>query len=215
MKLKSSTGLLLIVYNDTVKKLLNACLVIFGCALLFYFLLLTYVVNKSEQDSKAKSDVILVLGRRAYTGDDYNPCLYARVQQAVTLYNDTYAPKILMSGGTDKEDNKNEAETMRNIAITLGVPANDILVETESTSTYENFFFSQKIIREGELNSIIIVTEPFHNARAELVAKKLDYTYTLSPTRVSPCWDDNGLGAKWRILKEPFALVLYKLAHKI
>ncbi len=46
------------------------------------------------------------------------------MNHAVYLYKNHYASKILMSGGTDKEDNKNEAETMKAIAIQDGIPEN-------------------------------------------------------------------------------------------
>ncbi len=146
----------------------------------------------------------------------YNPCVLARVDHAVSLYKEGFASKILMSGGTDKETNANEAETMKKMAMESGVPETDILLEKESTSTYENLLLSQKIISNAHLSSVIIVTEPYHNARADLVAAKLGYKYALSPTMTSPCWNDKNLFANWNFLKrEALALIAYKLIHKI
>ena len=183
------------------------------------------------QDTKVKSDVILVLGGSAYSGTScygpicqhgfvphrrLNPCLVARVDHAVSLYKDHYAPKILMSGGNDKEDNANEAETMKKIATEAGVPEEDILMEKESTSTYENFALSQKIITEAGLHSVVIVTDPYHNARAGLVASKLHYRYTFSPAVDSPCWDqDKNNFTNRDFLHEAWALIGYKLLNKI
>lgn len=197
-----------------------------------YITLLVYVGNIAEHDTRVKSDIILVLGARSYSypgsfglrswfdskshqDKHENPCLVARVNQAVSLYKNHYAPKILMSGGTDKEDNINEAETMKKIAIEAGVPEADILMEKEATSTYENFAFSQKIINESAFHSVIIVTEPYHNARAELVASKLYYKNSLSPASNSPCWNKNNYFINLNFLKEPFALMIYKLLNKI
>ena len=53
-----------------------------------------------------------------------------------------------MSGGADKEDNANEAESMRKIAIEAGIPSEDILIENKSTSTYENFAFSKRYYKK-------------------------------------------------------------------
>lgn len=179
-----------------------------------YSFLAFYIGKIATRDTKTKSDVILVLGAKAYHGNSYNPCLVSRVTHAVDLYKAKYAPKILVSGGLDKEDHVSEAETMKKIAINLGVPSNDILLETASSSTYENLLFSQKVLKSDHLNSVIIVTEPFHAARTALVAEKLGLKYTVSPTTTSPCW------LPWKyfslyFLKEPFAVILYKIENKL
>jgi uncharacterized SAM-binding protein YcdF (DUF218 family) len=201
-------------------------------ALLVYVGLLFYISSKAEQDTKVKSDVILVLGGSAMGGTScygpicnkgfvpkprLNPCLVARVDHAVSLYKGEYAPKILMSGGTDKEDNVNEAETMKKIAMAAGVPEADILMEKESTSTYENFALSQKVLSGAGLHSVIIVTDPYANARAALVASKLQYTYSLSPVVESACWDqDKDKPFTNRdSRREAFALIAYMLLNRL
>src|ERR1700749_1724825 len=159
------------------KKFLIIFSIIVASFLLLFVILLLYIGHMAGQDTKVKSDVILVLGGNVYGGTScygpicqqkgfvpnrrLNPCLVGRVDQAVSLYKDHYAPKILMSGGNDKEDNANEAEAMEKIATEAGIPASDILMEKKSTSTYENFLFSQKILTEAGLHSVIIVTDPY------------------------------------------------------
>ena len=81
-------------------------------------------------------------------------------------------------------------------------------------STYENFSFSQEIINLSGSKSVIIVTEPFHVPRAEMVAKKLNFNYTLSPAVDSPCWEPNKYLTKY-FLKEPIAILMYKLQNKL
>jgi uncharacterized SAM-binding protein YcdF (DUF218 family) len=199
------------------------------CAVIVYVALYRYVAQKAGEDTRAKSDVIIVLGGRVISGTDctgpickqirfvpkahYNPCVVARVDQAVSLYNAHLAPKILLSGGDDKEDNVNEAETMKKIAIDAGVPVKDILLEKKSTSTYENLLFSQKVLTAADLHSAIIVTDPYANARAGLVASKLQYSYSLSPAVKSPCSDRDQNSRNFR--KEVFKLVGYKILNQI
>ena len=97
-----------------------------------------------------------------------------------------------------------------------GVPEKDILVETKSTSTYENFKFSQEVIKDADLESVIVVSEPYHMARAGLVASKLDYDYTMSPAINSTCWDKNNFWVNWNFIKgELLALIGYKVLNKI
>lgn len=173
-----------------------------------------YVAKTTELDNKTHSDVILVLGAKAYRDNRYNPCLVSRVQHAVNLYKAKYASKLLFSGGVDKEDNISEANTMKKIAMSLGVPTNDILLESASTSTYENFLFAQKILQSNHLRSVIIVTEAFHSPRAALIAKKLNMNFTVSPVTTSVCWLPRKYFSGY-FLKEPLAIMVYKIKNKL
>jgi len=189
-------------------------LLIFALSFSLYLSLAIYIGKIANEDTKSISDAILVLGAKSYHGNSYNPCLVSRVNHAVDLYKAKYATKILVSGGFDKEDHVNEAETMKKIAINLGVPSNNILLEKSSASTYENLLFSQKILKSAGLNSVIIVTEPFHVARASLVADKLNLKYTISSVSNSSCWVPRKYFSSY-FLKEPFAVILYKIENKL
>jgi uncharacterized SAM-binding protein YcdF (DUF218 family) len=207
------------------KKILISFSVVFAVLLLIYAALVIYISNKAKQDTKVKSDAIVVLGEGAISGiscfgprcqygfvphPQYSSCLVARIDHAVSLYDNHYAPKILMSGGTDKGDNVNEAETMKKIAMEDGIPGADILVENQSTSTYENLVYSQKILNKAGLHSAIIVTDPATSARAGLVASKLHYTYSLSPDMNTPCSHQSDY-----VLREPLAIISYFLSGKV
>lgn len=180
----------------------------------FYLSIALFIGQGVNRDTKIKSDVILVLGAKSYHGNAYNPCLVSRMNHAVDLYKAKYAPKILVSGGLDKEDNVSEAETMKKIAVNLGVSPGDILSESSSKSTYENLLFSQKVFKSNHLKSVIIVTEPFHAPRAALVAEKLHLRFSISPASTSPCWLPWKYFSKY-FLKEPFAVIMYKIENKL
>jgi uncharacterized SAM-binding protein YcdF (DUF218 family) len=196
------------------KKFILPLAIIIFAFLISYISLAFFIGNRAESDTKKKSDVIVVLGARSYIDGKYNPCLKARVSHAADLYKEGYAPKLLVSGGNDIEDNVNEAETMKKIAVERGVKAEDILLEKAATSTYENFSLSQQIIKDKNLDSVIIVTEPFHMARASLIADKLQYNYSVSPAIDSPCWQQNKYFSKF-FLKEPVAIMQYKLKNRL
>ncbi len=207
------------------KKILTTLSIVVAVFLLAYGALVIYVYQTAKQDTKVKSDAIVVLGEAAMGGTScfgprclqslmsaphYNTCLESRINYAVSLYKKHYASKIVMSGGTDKSDNVNEAEIMKTIAMKDGIPASDIFLENESTSTYQNLAFSQKVLDKAGLHSAIIVTDPPTNARAGLVASKLHYTYSLSPDTNTTCShlsDD--------IIREPLAIIYYFLSGKI
>jgi uncharacterized SAM-binding protein YcdF (DUF218 family) len=182
--------------------------------MVIYFYLAVYIVNNAERDEKKHADIILVLGARAYSGQRYNPCLVARIKHAVDLYKAKYAPKLLFSGGNDKKDGVNEAQTMKKIALSLGIPAKDILLESKSTSTYENLSFSKKRLKVEKLKSIILVTDPFHSPRAMLVARKLRLNAFMSPATKSICWTKHRYLSRY-FIKEPLAIMVYKIQNKL
>ncbi|MCE0723003.1 MULTISPECIES: YdcF family protein [Legionella] len=186
-------------------------LLVFIIAYSFFAL---YIIKNAENDEKKQADVILVLGAKAYRNNAYNLCLVARIKHAVDLYKAGYAPKLLFSGGTDTEDGANEAQTMKQIALSLGVPAKDILLESASTSTYENFLFSKKIVQTNKFKSIMLVTEPFHAPRAILVAQKLGIKVISSPAVKSTCWTKNKYLSRY-FLKEPLAILYYKMRNRL
>src|SRR5579862_2199670 len=143
------------------KKIIITLSVVVAIFLLTYASLVIYVFHVSKRDTKVKSAAIVVLREKAISGTScfgprcqqgfvvnphYNVCLESRINQAVYLYKNHYAPKILMSGGIDSGATVSEADTMKTIAEKDGIPAADILVETKSTSTYQNLALSQKIL---------------------------------------------------------------------
>ncbi|WP_133135199.1 YdcF family protein [Legionella rowbothamii] len=190
------------------------CFFILLISVVIYLLLAFHIAKNAEHDNKKQADAILVLGARIYRDNAINPCLVARVEHAVELYKAHYAPKLLVSGGVDKEDNVNEAQEMKRIAMSLGVPESDILLESESTSTYENMLLSKKIINEEHMHSIIIVTEPFHLPRAMLAAEKVGLKAVGSPAMKSMCWANNKYLTLY-FAKEPLAIMYYKLRNRV
>lgn len=189
-------------------------LLMISLSAVLYVSVAMHTASQALLDTKKPSDVILVLGARSYIDGAYNPCLKARVDHAVSLQKNRFAPVLLFSGGNDIEDNVNEAETMQKIASESGVPLGDMLLEKEATSTYENFVLAQKIMKKKNLNTVVIVTEPFHMARAKLIAEKLGMNYTVSPAIQSPCWTEGTYLTKY-FLKEPLAILQYKLRGRL
>lgn len=105
------------------------------------------------------------------------------------LLKEGYGKKILFAGGLGKltkyQFNKSEAEVYRDIALDEGVSASDILLETTSTNTGDNFLLSKKLLDENNCQKILIVHKPYSERRTLLTALKQlpDYTWLIT----SPC----------------------------
>lgn len=99
-------------------------------------------------------------------------------ERAAQLYLQHYAPIIIMSGGlgnfTKEMWTEKEADKFARVAVTLGVPAEKIIVENESSNTGENILFTEKILETKKLDPkrFIIVQKPYMERRAYATVKK-------------------------------------------
>ncbi len=114
-------------------------------------------------DTPHHADAIIVLS------GDTEP-YFLRTKKAIELYKQGYAPYIIFTGYGAGGDN---AEFLSKIALHFHIPKRAIIIEPNARTTYENFFFSKPIVLKRGFKSIMIVTSPYHQLRAYLVAKKL------------------------------------------
>ena len=82
-------------------------------------------------------------------------------------------------------------------------------MEDKSSSTYENLEFSKSIIEENNLCSdIVIVTDGYHQLRAEMIAKNLGYenisniSAPTSPWLVPTYWVREWFGVAYQFISE-------------
>jgi uncharacterized SAM-binding protein YcdF (DUF218 family) len=94
-----------------------------------------------------------------------------RVREAVKLYKEGYAKKMLMTGGP-LAWKLSAASWMKKHALAVGVPGRAILLEDRSRSTLENALLSLPILKKYGIRSVILVTSPTHSRRAMRVFKK-------------------------------------------
>lgn len=98
--------------------------------------------------------------------------------RAAELYLQGWAPLLIFSGGlgnlTKSIWTETEADQFAAIALEMGVPANAILVENESTNTGENILFTQELLQERGLDpqSFIVVQKPYMERRSYATFKK-------------------------------------------
>jgi uncharacterized SAM-binding protein YcdF (DUF218 family) len=137
----------------------------------------------SPQDVLERSDAIVVV-----SGGDNN----SRIEKAVELYKEKWAPVILFSGAA-AEGSISNALAMKRIAIKKGVAPGDILIEEESKDTEENAKFSAPIIKEEKFKSIILVTSPYHQRRTyELFKNELPNVKIINRSALDENWRKKG-----------------------
>lgn len=112
-------------------------------------------------------DVIVVLGAKPTLDGRAVPAMDRRVRQGVELFKGGLANFLLMSGGRNGHSTP-EAVLMRALAVDEGVPENSVVLESLSTRTLENAFFSKEIMKERGWTRALVVTDGYHLPRALL-----------------------------------------------
>ena len=113
--------------------------------------------------------VAIVFGAGLWRDGTATPVLQDRIQTAANLYFAGKVEKLLMSG-----DNRfveyNEPAVMRNVALTLGVPEEDIVLDYAGRRTYDTCYRAKAIFGVTEA---ILVTQAFHLPRAIYLCNRL------------------------------------------
>jgi uncharacterized SAM-binding protein YcdF (DUF218 family) len=100
--------------------------------------------------------------------------------QGIALTKQYPDSKLVLSGGTASIINPNprEADYMKELALQLGVPDENIIVERNSRNTYEQAVEISKLIDDSIHNNtygkLILITSAFHMPRAVGCFKKAE-----------------------------------------
>jgi uncharacterized SAM-binding protein YcdF (DUF218 family) len=183
---------------------------IVGVVLLLWLISLGGVLWFGRQDDATAADAIVVFGAAQYAGRP-SPVLTARLQQAVNLYRQGFAPRLIVTGGRLRGDITSEARASANWAMRQGVPTRAILIEDESRSTSEQVHAVARIMRERNLSKVIFVSDRFHIFRLRMTAWRLGITARGSPTRTSPISTGDPTGIRYVLaesVKAPLAFLL-------
>jgi uncharacterized SAM-binding protein YcdF (DUF218 family) len=143
------------------------------------------VIWQARTDQARPADAIVVLGAAQYNGRP-SPVLQARLDQALTLYRQGYAPLLVVTGGKQPGDVYTEADAGQMYLTARGVPASAILMESHSHDTWDNLKGVQTQLRGRGVKRLLIVSDGFHILRARLMARKLGFTSYGSPATGSP-----------------------------
>ncbi|GAA3020875.1 YdcF family protein [Tetragenococcus solitarius] len=133
-----------------------------------------YQFNRPSYDQ----DFIIVLGAGLVHGAEVSPLLANRIKRAIDFYYEQrkhtrHLVKLVMSGGQGPDEKVAEAVAMKEYALQRGIQAEDILIESNSTTTFENMKYSKEIIDQSEVKNpkVIFSSNNYHIFRAGIFAK--------------------------------------------
>ena len=125
----------------------------------------------------ASRNAIVLLGAgstRVAPGAALEPPLlaYGRIVQAATLYHDCKASgqqcMLLVSGGDSQHHGMAEAAVYAPVLRRLGVPAQDLQLESRSMNTWQNAQFSRPLLQAYDPQKLVLVSSAIHLRRSML-----------------------------------------------
>lgn len=114
------------------------------------------------------ADGIIVLGAAINT-----PALVNRTEKALELYEAGKADQIVFSGGKVADPDISEAQFMEKVTKKESTEKVNYVLEDQSHNTFENIKNSRAKLQNKD--SVIIVSDAFHLARAVIMAKSVGF----------------------------------------
>lgn len=167
----------------------------------------------STRNSTETADAIIVMGAAQYSGRP-SPVLRARLDQAMSLWSAHRAPRMIFTGGRREGDMISEAAAGRRFAIRRGVPPRAILLEATGRTSLASMHGAAVLLalRGDSVKApmsarprVLLVSDPFHMLRLDVLARLHGLTPLASPTRTSPISANNAVALEY-VLRESFAL---------
>jgi len=188
-------------------KILNA---LFLGLMLSPFLVMSstlYQVNfyDSAWETKSPGDCLMVMGAKVLHNNQPDLMMRERINTAIKMISEE-TKHIILTGGT-VDEKISEAEAMREILIQSGIDENRMLLETKSTSTYQNLLYSRPLIEQAACENLDIVSHDFHLARVKMTADNFD----IPVNRLIPA-EKTKPNTKQRLSREYLAYLWYWFA---
>ncbi|MGC9198517.1 MAG: YdcF family protein [Acidobacteriaceae bacterium] len=139
------------------------------------------IVATAELDNARPADAIAVFGAAEYAGRP-SPVLRARLDKAVSLYDEGMAPLIItLGGGAEKDSGRTEGGVGRDYLLANGVPYDKIIAETKSLDTEQQVKSLAGIAAQRHLRHLIVVSDGTHLFRIALLCKRAGLRIYTSP----------------------------------
>ncbi|PLY06859.1 MAG: hypothetical protein C0625_07915 [Arcobacter sp.] len=140
---------------------------------------------KSYIDVDPKIEYVLVLGSGHVTNDkmsklsQLSTSALMRLTEGIRIYRKLDNGKLILSGYAGEDIKTPHAFISRDVAISLGVPASDIITQEEAKDTAEEAEYAKKTVNK---NKFVLVTSAFHMPRAINIFESANLSPIAAPT---------------------------------
>jgi uncharacterized SAM-binding protein YcdF (DUF218 family) len=128
---------------------------------------------KKYTDLKVYDAGIVMGGMSVYDEEYDRPQFYRgvdRLIQAIELYKRGNIKKIIFTGGSGRilHPEMKEGNYLKRYFYYLGIPQEDIIIESESQNTHENALFTKTLIDKNKITGhYLLITSAFHMRRSQ------------------------------------------------
>jgi uncharacterized SAM-binding protein YcdF (DUF218 family) len=156
-----------------------------------------------------RADVIMVLGAAQYNGDP-SPVFEGRLRHAALLFREGRSDTVIVLGGAAPGDRSSEAEAGRDWLIgSEGLPGDAVAASPVGGTTLESLRAAADWMRERDLRTAFLVSDPWHNLRIKRMASDLGIlAYASATWRSAARTEGTRLGG---YVRETFAYLYYRV----
>ena len=172
----ASGSMLEVMRHDILTNLFAALYLYYECMLIGTIIANLIVVR---HEPARDQDYLIVLGCGLRKDGTPSPLLAGRIDCALGFYRKQIeetgkVPLIITSGGQGPNEIISESASIKAYLLGKGVPAEHILEEDRSSSTYENMLFSKEIIWKRHPDArVAFSTTNYHVFRSGLMARRV------------------------------------------
>lgn len=164
------------------------------------------IYAEARGDEARPVDAIIVMGAAQYNGRP-SGVLSARLDHALALYEQGYAPLVIVTGGNQPGDVYTEAGVGDTYLQDRGVPPDAIVVEDESSDTWASMQNVARSVEGRGVETVLIVSDGFHLFRSERMAEAVGFEAFSSPATGSPIQPWSGTEFSY-VIRETGAVIL-------
>ena len=165
------------------------------------------IYRQARTDQARPAEAIVVLGTAQYNGWP-GPVFQARLDRAITLWQEGYAPVLVVTGGKMPGDGYTEAEAAWAYLTDAGVPPEAIVTENAASDTWESMLGIVPLLQPLGIDEVIVVSDGFHLFRSRLMARDVGLQAWGSPAEASPIRTGGG-GELTYVIREAAAVVAH------
>lgn len=160
--------------GDVLKSVICKRLLLVVICLFSWFIIHTaFIIIDGLKDELEPVDAAVVLGNKVELNGQPSERLRARLDKAVELYEKGYFPLIIVSGGLGNEG-YDEATVMKAYLVDRGIPDDRIIEDHDGYNSQMTAQNANKIMKQSNLDSAMIITQYFHVSRTKLAFRKMN-----------------------------------------
>jgi vancomycin permeability regulator SanA len=146
-------------------------------------------LTADSDDSSKTADAAIVLGAAQYDGTP-SPVLATRLDEAYDLYMTGLVSSIVLTGANAEGDRFTEAYSGFTYLRQKGVAEDDLIIVDDGTSTWESLAASGRVLEASDVDTVLLVSDPYHSHRLLGIADELGLEAGVSPTDASAGLDN-------------------------